>query len=117
MVMAYTDKPKDFFAKLEKLAARGPLLEGVGTVSFDIQGEDGGAWLVDFSSGRVTIARARATRLRCPFDIAAGIWRARSVRRSFSSSSSVRSRTSPCARGRGTSWPSWRAACHPPTAS
>lgn len=52
--MAYTDTPQDFFAKLEKLAANGPLLEGVGTVSFDIEGEGGGAWLVDFSSGRVT---------------------------------------------------------------
>lgn len=58
--MAYTDKPKDFFAKLETLAGGKPLADGVGAVLFDIEGEGGGAWTVDFSSGRVTTGKGES---------------------------------------------------------
>lgn len=58
--MAYTDKPKDFFQKLEKLAGGKPLADGVGTVSFDIEGDGGGAWTVDFGSGRVSTGKGES---------------------------------------------------------
>ncbi len=58
--MAYTDKPADFFAKLEQMAQGGPLAAGLGTVAFDIEGDDGGAWTVDFSAGLVTAGKGES---------------------------------------------------------
>lgn len=52
--MAYTDKPQDFFARLQELGAAHKLPERLGVVSFVIEGESGGTWWVDFTSGDVS---------------------------------------------------------------
>lgn len=58
--MAYTDKPTDFFQRLEAMAKGEPLADGLGAVAFDIEGEGGGAWVVDFASGDVTTGKGES---------------------------------------------------------
>jgi putative sterol carrier protein len=50
--MAYTDKPQDFFARLEQEGAALPRTDGIGAVHFRIGGEGGGEWTFDFGVGK-----------------------------------------------------------------
>lgn len=50
--MAYTDKPQDFFARLEQGNGLVPRADGIGAVHFRIAGEGGGEWTFDFAAGK-----------------------------------------------------------------